>query len=59
MIEWFSHLAYKLELSDQLAGVHNIFHVSMLQNHGMIKEHEVVMDFRDLDIQPSKTCEDS
>lgn len=37
-------LAYRLDLPDSMKGVHNVFHVSMLQKHIRDPEHHIVLE---------------
>ena len=41
--------AYELELPPQFAGVHKVFHVSMLKKYGPNSSH--VLDFEPMDLQ--------
>ncbi len=45
MLERIGKVAYRLELPPQLAGVHDVFYVSMLRKHVRDKEHEALVDF--------------
>lgn len=46
-------VAYKLELPDDLAGVHNVFHVSMLRK--CLEENTQVLPVEDIQITPDLT----
>ena len=50
VLERIGNVAYTLELPPQLAGVHDVFHVSMLRKHVRDGEQEAIVDYRGLDI---------
>jgi hypothetical protein len=48
-------VSYRLQLPAELAGVHDVFHVSMLRRHFRDEEREQIVDLSDLDLQPDLT----
>ena len=44
-------VSYRLELPVSLAGVHDVFHISMLRKHLRDEEHHRVADVSDVEIQ--------
>jgi hypothetical protein len=48
-------VSYQVELPESLAGVHNVFHISMLRKHLRDEELRQVTDISDLQLQPDFT----
>ena len=57
VFERISSMAYRLDLPDQLKGVHNVFHVSMLRKFFRDEEQDLVVDFRGLHIEDDATVD--
>jgi hypothetical protein len=51
-------VAYQLELPASLAGVHDVFHISMLKKHLRDVEQQQVVDLEDMRLLPDMTTEE-
>ena len=56
ILEQVWSLAYHLALPPQLAGVHNVFHVSMLTKY--VPDPQYIIDYHTLEIQEDVTYEE-
>jgi hypothetical protein len=52
ILERIGEVAYRLQLPERMAGVHNVFHVSMLRKHLRDDSDSQVLDTSDLQIDP-------
>jgi hypothetical protein len=55
VLERIGFMAYRLELPEQLKGVHDVFHVSMLRKFFYDEEQDLIVDFRGLQIEDDAT----
>ncbi|MEX5618488.1 hypothetical protein ABFV55_27835, partial [Pseudomonas syringae] len=55
IIQKVGEVAYKLELPENMKGVHNVFHVSMLRKHLRDGSDEHILDTSDLALDPDMT----
>jgi hypothetical protein len=55
IIQKVGEVAYKLELPENMKGVHNVFHVSMLRKHLRDGSDEQILDTSDLALDPDVT----
>ena len=55
VLERIGSMAYRLELLEQLKGVHDVFHVSMLRKFFYDEEQDLIVDFRGLQIEDDAT----
>ena len=55
ILERIGEVAYRLELPENMRGVHNVFHVSMLRKHLRDDSDEQVLDTSDLVLDPDVT----
>ena len=51
VLERIELMAYRLALSPNLAGVHDIFHISLLRKY--LTDADTVMNIRQLEVQPN------
>ena len=55
ILQKIGEVAYKLELPENMKGVHNVFHVSMLRKHLRDGSDEQILDTSDLALDPDVT----
>ena len=55
IIQKVGEVAYKIELTENMKGVHNVFHVSMLRKHLRDGSDEQILDTSDLALDPDVT----
>ena len=55
ILQKVGEVAYKLELPENMKGIHNIFHVSMLRKHLRDGSDEQILDTSDLAVDPDVT----
>ena len=53
IIDWVGEVAYKLDLPQQLAGIHPVFHISMLRKY--ISDPLHVIEHKDLSVEEDTT----
>ena len=53
ILERVGKVAYKFALPPRMSGVHNVFHISMLQNCAHNPDHEI--NFEDIEINDNVT----
>lgn len=51
ILEKIGHVVCRLELSDQLARIHKVFHISILRKHVRDEDPAVIPNIRGLDVQ--------
>jgi hypothetical protein len=55
ILAWVGSLAYRLQLLDSMAGVHLVFHVSMLRKFLQDPDHQIELEL--IDVQQDLTLE--
>src|ERR1700732_3146240 len=55
VLERIGSMAYRLELPEQLKGVHDVFHVSILRKFFRDEEQDLIVEFRGLQIEDDVT----
>ena len=55
ILQKVGEVAYKLELPENMKGIHNVFHVSMLTKHLRDGSDEQILDTLDLALDPDVT----